>query len=188
METEKKEKAQESPTNSKFSAFIAKIRTIKHIEIIIAAVAIAVMILIYVGGSALGNRSQTPPQSTNEISSPHAKQSELETRLAALLSQVAGVGKVEVLIIYSTTSEKVLAETVSRNSGTSGSTETRTPVLVNRSGQSEPVIVKEILPEVRGVLIVAQGAGSPVIRLELMRAAQTILGITANNIEIFAMR
>ena len=38
-----------------------------------------------------------------------------------------------------------------------------------------------------GAVIVAQGAGSVAVRLELLRAAEALLGLTAQEVEVFAM-
>ncbi|MBR3740084.1 MAG: hypothetical protein IKN04_06420 [Clostridia bacterium] len=38
-----------------------------------------------------------------------------------------------------------------------------------------------------GAVIVAQGAGSVAVRLELLRAAEALLGLNAQEVEVFAM-
>lgn len=38
-----------------------------------------------------------------------------------------------------------------------------------------------------GAVIVAQGAGNVAVRLELLRAAEALLGLTAQEVEVFAM-
>ena len=38
-----------------------------------------------------------------------------------------------------------------------------------------------------GAVIVAQGAGDVAVRLNLMRAAETLLGLSANQVEVFPM-
>ena len=38
-----------------------------------------------------------------------------------------------------------------------------------------------------GAVIVAQGAGSVAVRLELLRAAEALLGLSAQEVEVFAM-
>lgn len=51
-------------------------------------------------------------------------------------------------------------------------------VLVNRAEGSDAIV---------GVIVVADGADSLAVRLELSRAVQSLLGVPQSNIEIFAM-
>lgn len=51
----------------------------------------------------------------------------------------------------------------------------------------KPVILKEIEPKVKGVVVVAQGANDARVKLELYKAVMTLLGVESSDIEIFAM-
>lgn len=177
---------------AKFSNIINKIKKIKHIEIIIGVVAVILMIVIY-SGISTKNSNKTNDSAT--VAAPQYREVE-EKRLADILSNIYGVGSTEVLITYKSTSEKITANTTTTNNNTSSSTSgntnsstsvTQSPVIVTNSGKSEPYITKEIMPEIKGVIIVAEGADNPVTKLAIMRAAQTALQINASNIEIFAM-
>ena len=87
-------------------------------------------------------------------------QTSLEERLESALSSIEGAGKVHVLI----------------NAGEEGSKTAWSSVLLP---QDEKTIV--------GVLIVAQGAGDPVVVAKLAQAAGTALGIEQTQIEIMRM-
>ena len=51
-------------------------------------------------------------------------------------------------------------------------------------GKDEPVIVKEIRPQVVGVMIVAQGANNPLTKEEISKAVQTLLNIPAHRVTV----
>ena len=122
---------------------------------------------------------------------------QLEINLENILCEIENAGKVEVMITYYGSIENVIANTTSTHSNSSNSggnnitttsTITETPIIVTNNGQSELYVTKKIMPEIKGVIVVAEGADDARVRLELMRALQTILDINANNIEIFAMK
>lgn len=180
---------------AKFKEFVLKVKNIKHIEIIIGVVAVLLMIVIYTGISSNKTDKNTQKAIVQSVSSGETK-IELEKRFSEILSNIDGVGKTEVMITYKTTAEKITANTTTTNNNTSSTTGgsnnsstniTQSPVIVNNNGKSEPYITKEIMPEVKGVIIVAEGANNPITKLAIMRAAQTALQINASNIEIFAM-
>lgn len=180
---------------AKFKELVIKIKKIKHIEIIIGVVAVILMIIIYTSVSTGSSNKATQKESKQSTTSNEAV-IDLEKRLSTVLANIEGVGKTEVMITYKSTTEKITANTTTTNNNTSSTTSgntnnstsiTQAPVIVTNNGKSEPYITKEILPEVKGVVIVAEGADNPVTKLAIMRAVQTALQINASSIEIFAM-
>ena len=127
---------------------------------------------------------------------------ELEARLSDLLSVVQGAGKVEVMITLSYTTEIILAENISSNEtwmqesdAAGGTRENRTKITENNKvmvqgsgGAQQPLIVKEIVPKVEGVIIVAQGGGDILIKEALMNAAKTVLGIEIHKVQVLRMK
>ena len=58
-------------------------------------------------------------------------------------------------------------------------------MLINQSGTTTPLIVKEILPDVKGVIVIAEGADDIKVRLNLVNAVCTALAVDADKVEIF---
>lgn len=180
----------------KLKEFYEKLKGVKNIEIIIAIVVIAVIILMYSFISTDKKKGETIIRN-QEISGDQDLTLQMEEDLISILSQIKGAGEVRVMITYSGSTEKVIANTRSThvnssNSGgsitTSTNTVTETPIIISSNGASRLYIIKEIMPQITGVIVVAKGASSASVRLELMRAVQTLLDINANSIEIFAMK
>ena len=94
---------------------------------------------------------------------------QLEAELERVLSQVAGAGQVQVLLTYATTAE---------------STPAREEKIEESNGNSENTVSRESTV----VLIVAQGAGDPVVCDGLSRAAQALLQVPAHKIAILKMK
>ena len=130
---------------------------------------------------------------------PAKTQATLESRLEDILSTVRGAGKVRVLVTYSTAGERVAAtvstldESVSETSGgptatrSEQSREMRQPATVSSDGGQSPIILVEKEPEIRGVIVVAEGAADPAVRLSLQRAVQAVTGAPLSCIEVFEM-
>ena len=116
-----------------------------------------------------------------------------------LLSKVEGIGKVEVMVTIASSEEKkaLQQEDISNSSTnetdsaggnrsqTSGSTK-QEPVLVGEDGK-EPYIVQIQSPQVEGVLVVAQGAGTGVIDSEIIAAVEALFPIEAHKIKVMKM-
>ncbi|HHT64356.1 MAG: hypothetical protein ACOX4H_01400 [Bacillota bacterium] len=119
----------------------------------------------------------------------------LEKKLEKILSEMEGVGNTSVSIVYEEGPTKEYAVNVSTTakeieekdqSGgvrtTNEKTETGQMVMVN--GNSEPVLIKESMPKIQGVLIVAEGVNNPVVKERVFKAAQTLLQVPAHRITI----
>ena len=188
----------ESKNKTKIKDFIEKIKSIKHIEIIIGVIAVALMIIIFagVGGKSVSSEENDVKESVSE-EQQSVSVSELEGKLAAVLSDIEGVGKSSVLITTKSSGEKITANTVTTNTSTSQSgsgnvtsttSSTESPIIVNNSGKSEPYVVKELMPEILGVIVVAEGPDNAVTRLAIMRAVQAVLQVSASCVEIYPMK
>ena len=56
-----------------------------------------------------------------------------------------------------------------------------------RSGEegSEPIVLYEKEPEIRGVIVVAEGAADVAVRLDLQRAVCAVLDVPISAVEVF---
>jgi stage III sporulation protein AG len=101
------------------------------------------------------------------------------------------------MITYETGKESVPATNVKRNDNstqekdTSGGTRDITQNdfesnVVYEEGQStkKPVILKEIQPKVKGVVIIADGADNPVVKENLSNAAKVLLDVEIHKIQV----
>ena len=174
---------------SKPKNILARLKKIKNFEIYLAVGLILIMIAIYLttfgGGSSTGNA----PRKTEE---DYAR--EIETRLVKTLSQIGGAGRVEamVTVIGSATievayniDERTVTQSGSGGSATTTTTVVKTPVIINGRDGPQPLILFEIKPKVKGVVIVASGAYDVGVRLQLLRAVQTVIADDSVRIEIF---
>lgn len=122
---------------------------------------------------------------------------QLQSELEKILANIEGCGKVSVMVTFEEDGEVVYAvnEDVSRRNSleedTQGGVRKQLDwdsrgqlVIVQTSGKEEAVVVKVIKPKVRGVLVVATGAGNPLVREKLIHAIQGVLAVPAYRITV----
>lgn len=122
---------------------------------------------------------------------------ETEQRMAEVLSQIAGAGKVEVMLTYRRTGEKTIAREELREESTAAegnqTTETlrlerKAVLLEDRNGNATPILLSEAAPQTEGVVIVAEGGGDPSVCQALHQAAQAVLDVPAHKIVVLKMK
>lgn len=120
----------------------------------------------------------------------------LEERLGEAMSKMRGAGQVRVLITYETGEEKVTATVSTTDESISGSgegtsssqkRETLQPATLTTGEGQQAIVLYEKEPRIRGVLVVAEGAGDPSVRLNLQRAVMAVTGVSLDRIEVFEM-
>lgn len=121
----------------------------------------------------------------------------LEEKLRQTLSGMAGVGRVSVMITLASSEELVVEkdEPVSRtnttDSDSSGGSRSiyeveNKPQTIYRtqSSDSEPFVVKTLLPRVEGVVVVAEGAGTGSVSKSITEVVQALFDLEANKIKV----
>ena len=164
----------------------------KRLELGIYALLAVLGILIY--SASCGRETESPP-AQSETGEEMFAESSVEERLAETLSCIRGAGRVQVMITYETGTQIVPAMSTDVQSSTSQSTseggttvnENRTESTRPASLQEEALVLTEKAPEVRGVIVIAEGAADIAVKLRLERAVETVLGVDANCIEVFEM-
>ena len=122
---------------------------------------------------------------------------QLEERLKELLGHVEGVGQVEVMIVLKSSEEKVWR--VDRNTSYSSTQEsdanggtrdirsqetTEGTILSGQSGGEGPLLEKELRPEVSGVVVSADGGGSPTVQAEISAAVEALFDVPSHKIKV----
>ncbi len=147
------------------------------------------------------------PVGTSEQASPGAETqvvsagslAKLEISLAeqvcSILSKVEGAGRVSVSVTLENGFEKEYALDVTKDSSiieekdTNGGVRTTNDTnhkaeVVIAQGRNEPLVIKEIGPKIKGVLVVSEGAKESEIREKLGRAVQTMLNLPAHRVMV----
>ncbi len=124
----------------------------------------------------------------------------LEGRLEEVLGAMEGVGKVKVMITLSDSGESVVEKDFTDSSNTitendsSGGTRTTTEeensvntVYVENGDETYPYVGKEVLPTIKGVVVVAEGGGSPSVVSDISDAVMALFPVEAHRIKVVKM-
>jgi len=130
-------------------------------------------------------------------------QEETEKRLAAILAQIEGVGNVQVMVSLGTgprlevaqdiNGDKTVTEETDKQGGKRRIVSERwnEKVVIVREGQGaqdKPIVLVEHRPVICGVLVVADGARDPGIKLRIGRAVETAIDIPAHRVTVVARK
>ena len=121
---------------------------------------------------------------------------EQEARVSRALSKIEGAGAVTVVLTLKSSAEQVIAMNrdgsgryTKGESGESDVQTSETAVIVSTgSGTQAPVTIKYIYPKYQGALVIAEGADSATVRLELLNAIAGLTGLGTDKITITKMK
>lgn len=146
--------------------------------------------------------NKTPvPASSDQNAANHTYEEILETKMATVLSKIRGAGMVSVNITLENgnvqePAKNLVKETKTvQEKDTAGGIRTTTEVkessqilLSKENGADRPVMVKEVKPTIKGVLIVAEGAYDSDVKANLTKAVEAGLGIPSYKITVLPQR
>ena len=105
----------------------------------------------------------------------------LEARLAEQIGRISGVSGVSVMITLENNGETVYAQNADFAEGDLISKE----YLVIDAGSAEStVVVRELLPKVRGVSVVCSGGDEPVMQAKIINMVCALFGISSNRVYV----
>lgn len=190
--------------SGKGKEFLAKLRKIKREQwlIYLLGAALLAVILIPAPGGESGKEKKSASQTVQTAAKETGQTAQLEEQLTWALSQVEGVGEVEVMITLESTGTKVVekdhpasstsSEQTQEGGGTQNSTSADTDETTvyekNADGAQTPYVISETLPQIRGVLVVAQGGSDPVIIRQIQEAVMALFHIDVNKIKVMKMK
>lgn len=170
------------------------------VYVLYAAVGLFAVLLCLIGSEPRCRGSSSEPGTPTEQKTERVSGKDpLEQRLTEVLGKIHGAGKVDVLITYETGGEIVTAtvrqtdedtKNADRNTGSEASRSVREvtePATVETENGHVPIVLYEIEPKVRGVIVVAEGASDFSVRQKLQAAVHAVTGIPIERIEVFEM-
>ena len=181
-------------------------KKIENILVFIVILAITIVAINYIwNGDETSKSSNEVPEAENSNSvvqvSSESTYDENEEKLANILSNIAGVGKVKVLLTYSQTSTYVplynenLRESNTTETDSSGGrrtvaesdSEKEVIYKEDNSGNREPVTQSIISPKIEGAIITAEGADNAEVKSAIVQAVEAATGLATHKIQVFKM-
>ena len=133
---------------------------------------------------------------TNIIEENTSQNNDLEQKLKKILSNISGVGEVEVLSTYSQTSvvnpiyNEDYGESVTEEEDTSGgkrkvsSTTNKKEVV---SSNNDVITQSVTSPQIQGAVVIAKGAGDANVKANIIQAVEAATGLSTYKIQVFEM-
>ena len=166
--------------------------------LLLILLALGVGLLLFNSFFSSGKKKEPPPSdSAPEAALPWTEE-QLSRRLAEILSQIKGVGEVELFLTPETSGrlELVTDREQTQRRTDEGDSEggnrevveetlrTTYVILRDRQGNEIPLVIEEGKPRYRGVLVVAAGVENPAVKARVIEALQVLLGLPAHRITV----
>jgi len=168
----------------------------------VMGIGIFCMLLIFMtrdtGSGEAPEAEPVPEQAVQPTMDEHAER--LEERLADLISQIDGVGRVMVMVTMQDSGEYVFAREERRNTdaerhpetaqGTSGRTleresiEDRYVMVESEDGRRQALVRTRLKPRVQGVVVLAEGADDIRVQARIVNVVTTALNISSARVSV----
>lgn len=158
--------------------------------------AILLVLVLNLGSFSAGSKqNKTPPPGSAEYVSSRLYIENIQLSLEKVLSNIHGAGRVNVMVtlesgpelkIASSIDERTTTTKTGSDSATTNVNVVRNPIIITQNGGSNPLVLMEIMPVIKGVIVVAQGANNTKVKLQLLQAVQSLLKVDNNSIQIYA--
>lgn len=140
-------------------------------------------------------------EESNKPNETNDNNENIEERLENILSNIKGVGKTQVLLTYSQTSQIIpiydedssssTTEEKDSGGGTRTVNENSTKKEVKyeeNNGVKTPITQSVVNPKIEGAIITAQGANDATVKTNIIQAVEAVTGLATYKIQVFEMK
>lgn len=140
-------------------------------------------------------------EESNKQNETNDNNENIEERLENILSNIKGVGKTQVLLTYSQTSQIIpiydedssssTTEEKDSGGGTRTVNENSTKKEVKyeeNNGVKTPITQSIVNPKIEGAIITAQGANDATVKTNIIQAVEAVTGLATYKIQVFEMK
>lgn len=179
---------------------LEKFNNKKSIENLVIFLVLCIIVMIVI--NALTDEKETVSnnaESSMIFATNTVSEKTLEIKLAEILSMINGAGKVDVMISYINevekipmTDTKITTTVVSEKDSNGGErkteeTSTEENIIYEESNNlKSPVVKQSILPEIVGVIVVAEGANNIAVKENLIKAVEATVNVPSHRIQVFS--
>lgn len=172
------------------ASFLAKLKSVKHIEIIAVALLVCICLSAYFLYPSYSDKVNVSLSEDNQ---------ELCKDIADIISKIDGVGNCEILITYEDNEKVTIAfdeETVTNittdsddnsNRVTENTTTTSKPVIITVDGVQQPLIISKSPARIKGIVVVAEGGDDIYTKIQIIDAICALTNVDGNCIKVYKM-
>ena len=162
--------------------------------IILILLGVLLMVVVWPGGSDEEESAEEAVSSSSDAENAEAASSDtdstmaeyaaqLEEELAGLLEEMAGVGEVRVMITLQDSGETILE----KDNSSSQDSSSDSTVIFEQDGDEVPYVTGQTCPQIQGVVVVAQGAGTGTVSADITDTVMALFGIEAHRVKVLPM-
>ena len=140
-------------------------------------------------GSSGNNSDTTGSDSGTGSARADAYIDNKEAELKALLEKVSGVGSVEVMITLEDDGEDiVLRDSSGEISSEADASRSSSSTSAVEGSNGDPYVVRNVKPQIKGVVVACEGGGDPEVALKISEAVQALFGLPAHKIVVLEIK
>lgn len=182
--------------------WIDKIKELKRDQILMILLAGVLLLVIALPADQGTETALNAAQDETEADDSFLSESEiLERKLKNILGQVEGIGRTEVMLTLKSDGRSIVEKDVEQSqgkeeNGEEGNAASSSEINSSEStvfqkdmhGNETPYVTEKLKPEIDGVLVIAQGAGSGSVASEITEAVMALFGVPAHKIKVMKMK
>lgn len=147
------------------------------------------LVIVLIGLVFLAFPARKNMQSAAETPTTEAKKPDLSQQLAQILSQIDGVGKVNVMLTVAEGEKIYYQKDEDITNGDTSSSIRQETILVNDGNRNQQALISQIMaPKYQGAIIVCQGGDIPAVRWAIVEAVSKTTGLGADQISVLKMK
>lgn len=148
---------------------------------------------LFIAGAALGvvlillsdlDFSSAPAEKSVETGDYAQYVSTLNEELTDIISSIEGVGECSVMITLKSSKESVYAENSDSSNTESSNSQNNEYVIYNSENGDSPLLLKEEMPQVAGVVVVCAGGDSEAVREKVTNCVCALFSISSGRVSV----
>lgn len=169
----------------------------KSIENLVIFLVLVIIVMVVINSLFTEETSEATP--TLSVIKTNEKEDSLELKLENILGSIRGVGRVKVMVSYTNSIEKIPlydtkeTTTITEERDTNGG-ERKTEEISNElsvvyeeeNSKKTAIIRQNIMPEIIGVIVTAEGAENNYIKENIINAVVAVTNIPNHKVQVFA--
>lgn len=128
---------------------------------------------------------QEKTEQTNTITEPAEQKQDVQKELTEILTQIDGVGAVQVMLTIASGEETVYQTDTETTNGTC---RVETVIVTDANRAQQGLVQMKNPPTYLGAIVVCKGGGNPAVKLAVVEAVSRVTGLGADQISVLKMK
>lgn len=147
------------------------------------------MVILLVGLVLLTLPGKKTEQKKQDAPTVSTQQPDTGQRLAQILAQIEGVGKVNVMLTVAESEKTLYQSDEDVTTGDNSSSVHQETILINDSDRNQQALITQVIsPKYQGAVVVCQGADIPIVKWAVVEAVSKATGLGADQISVLKMK